>query len=304
MKGFTGLSKSYVFRGLLVLLIIALTVSGCAFGEQTPEPTEPASKYNNPMDLPEELLDAIVDFLNEYHTDHELLTFSEEQTIDAIKRGESAVHAAYDPSKYYFVCGYYKGDHEDSTESRSYCCSEEYAWVKFENADEIQEHYNDAKMAVAFQVNKALFVKDLLTGEKYSSFKENFQLYTPEFVDGLNTNMPVHCSETFIFVNMWNLQEYPIYYSTSSYYHRDTTWRCIAMEERYFMMFHWYHLDPDGQCTSITKWEKRFGKYCANMMNIMCQETYSVPHITGAANVYALIELNDFAEMVSTFQEE
>ncbi len=312
MWKFTNKSRTCAYTMVLILLIFSLFFSGCAivnhFWSDTEEPTIPSAptlptippvEYNNPMNLPTELLDALVDFLEEYHADHDLMGFSEEMKIDFIKQRKPAVHAAFDPSKYYFVCGYYKGDHDDIKESRSYCCPEEYEWVKYESADEIREYDNDAKMAVAFQINKALFVKDLMTGKEYPFFKEHFQLYTPKFVDGLNTNTPVHCSESFIYLNLYRVKEDPLYYSTSCYYHSSVTFTCIAKEEHYFMMLHWYHLNPDGQCTSTKNFELTLGKHYDSMMNIMCQETYSIPHITGAVNVYALVELNDFVEMIS-----
>ena len=87
MKKLTGTPKRCVFRVLLILLIVAMTVSGCAFGEQTPEPTEPASKYNNPMDLPEDMLDVLVNYLETYFWEYDMIGLSSEGKIDQIKNG-------------------------------------------------------------------------------------------------------------------------------------------------------------------------------------------------------------------------
>ena len=297
-------------KNVSIFLLCALLVaclSGCAifnhFWSGPEEPTAPeqtVSKYNNPMGLPEDLLDTLVDFLKQYNREYELIGYSLEQQIDFIKQGGQTLHVGFDPYNLYFVCGYYNNTHEGS-EIGSYCCTKEYTWVTYEIADEIQEYYNDAKMVVAFQINKALFVKDFLTGNSQASFKAHFQMYTPEFLDGSNTNRPLSFSEEFIYLNRYG--ESNPYYSTSHYNHDQLTLACLNGEGNDYIMILWYHLNPDGYCTYIMNFEEEFGKYYNSLMNIMRQEAYNVPHSSGAENAYALFKYTDLVDMILVYEE-
>lgn len=303
MKKLTGTSKSYISRVLLLLLIFAMMVSGCALPdtqaetptEPTAAPTEPVSKYNNPMNLPEAQLDELVRYLDLLNADINFLTLSAAAKINSIKNGKQALHVAFDPSNLYYICGYYNCTHQYEESFPDYCCAMQYEWIKFDSAADIQEYYDDAKMVVAFQINKALFVKDIKSDETNIPDIEHFQLYTPKFVDGVNTSQPVVFNETCIYLT--DPGETCIYRSFSVYNHKTITIPCVLLESSYYIPVQLSILYSGGQETQ-NDINKMFGDYYDAVAEIMIMDKYSITYETGAIATYGLLEVNEFANAV------
>ena len=299
MKKLTGTPKSRIFRVLLILLIVAMTVSGCAFSEQTPEPTEeptkPTSKYNNPMDLPEDMLDAINDYLKSRNEDRMVVKIpNAERKIDDIKNGTQALHVAFDSSCFYYVCGYYNIT-EQHTEFPTYCCAKDYVWVKFESVNDIQEYYNDTQFAVAFQINKALFVRDISQRSNSVPNVEHFQLYTPEFKEGFNINVSLDFAETFIYLNRLDCNV--LYLSMTKYNHSWTTFPCIYLENQYHIPIQLYIVYLSGNRYE-SDLNREFGAYYDAVVNIMEVGKYSIVFENGKEAFYGLISVDDFVNKI------
>ena len=56
----------------------------------------------------------------------------------------------------------------------------------------------DKKIVVAFQINKALFVRDIASKKAIIPRVEHFQMYEPIFEEGVNTNAHIVFEEEFI----------------------------------------------------------------------------------------------------------
>ncbi len=285
---------------LSILLLSGLLLScfaGCAFGAQTPEPTEEptklASKYNNPMDLPEDMLDAIVDYLQSLNMDYDMPPTSVEIKINKIKNGSQPLHVAFDPESCYFVCGYYNDAHK--SETSEHCCAEEYTWITFEKADKIQEYRNGEKMIAAFQINKALFVRDISQENASIPEMEHFQMYECEFIDGINTNEPVVFDETFIYLN--ESSKSVVYHNMAIYYHNWVAFPCVNLASQYYLPIQLNVTYPSGHISQINL-TYEFGNYHDALIDILVTGKYSVTYETGAVGSYGLLEVNEFANTV------
>ena len=78
---------------ILLLCVVALRVV-CLF-------------LNSIVGVPKGLRDTLVEYLEQYNVEYDMMTYSAEETIDFIRNGAQPLHVAFDPSDYYFVCGYY-----------------------------------------------------------------------------------------------------------------------------------------------------------------------------------------------------
>lgn len=282
---------------LLLSGLLLACFAGCAFGEQTPEPTEaptkPVSKYNNPMELPEDMLDSLVDYLESRNMRYDMPSTSVEIKIDKIKNDSQPLHVAFDPESSYFVCGYYNDAHK--SETSAHCCAEEYTWIKFENAKKIQESFDGKKMIVAFQINKALFVRDISQENASIPEMEHFQMYKCEFIDGINTNEPVVFDETFIYLN--ESSKSVVYHNMAIYYHNWVAFPCVNLNSQYYIPIPLSVTYPSGNI-SQTNLTYAFGNYHDALMGILVTGEYSVTYETGAVASYGLLEVNKFANTV------
>ena len=255
--------------------------------------------------VPKGLRDTLVEYLEQYNTEYELITYSEEETIDFIKKGAQPLHVAFDPSDYYFVCGYYNDP--EGKEIPEYGNAKEYIWVKFGSADKIRESYFGKELIVTFQMNRALFVKDLSKNKNYLPGMEHFQIYKPKFKDGVNTNPPIDFFETFIYLNgvtTKNGYSYEWfkgkgYRSVKQYDHRNLTFRCIYFEGQYYIPIYTHRVDAGGEVENVSNNARKFGKYYDTIERIMETGRYSIENETyRSVEHYGLVSVEDFANEI------
>ena len=193
-----------------------------------------ASDNNQPYKKPDEnkgselaaddaLVIALVEYLNELEVDHDMPAITTADKMDAIRDGQQALHVAFDSSKPYFVCAY-SADGQQSGE---------YTWLKYANVGDITKEYEDLQMALAFQVNPSLFVKDIMTEDAAVPTMEHFQPYEPQFNEGVNTKAADTFDDTFIYLN--SSEENAVYYSTTAYDHEWVTVPCRYFENEYYV---------------------------------------------------------------------
>lgn len=262
--------------------------------------------------VPKGLRDTLVGYLERYNWEYDMMTYSEEETIDFIKNGAQPLHVAFDPSDYYFVCGYYNDP--EGKEIGGYRNAKKYTWVKFSGADKIRESYFGKELIVTFQMNKALFVKDISRNKNYLPGMEHFQMYKPKFEDGVNTNPPIDFSETFIYLNGVTLKNGYIYErfngkgyrSVKQYDHENLTIQCIHFEEQYYIPIHTHSVYSNGEFYDSTdKNSRMFGKYYDAIERIMETGRYSIEDeykdYFGRISVvdhYGLVSIDDFANEI------
>ena len=277
--------RRLIIFSLILSMFLAL-FPGCSRKKQASLPTELSSES--------EVVCALINYLQDLSTSHELFDTSMAIKIDEIKNGKQALHVGFERSEYYFVCAYSEVKHKN--EIQNYCCITDYTWVKFENSNEISEKYKDLSFIVAFQINKASFVTDIVTDDAaLVPSVEHFLEYTPHFSDGVNTNRATFFDDSFIYLNSSDKKN--VYHSKSAYYNILKTIPCIRIKERYYVTIELYATYPDGKRSDNTV-VRDFGKYYDSLANIMNVDRYSVTDKKGRTKFYGLIEINDFSNFI------
>ena len=185
--------------------------------------------------------------------------------------GKYITRVQFDPSNYYFVCGYYNCEHAD--ENKWYDCVDKYTWIIVENEHDIPEYYNDLKFIVAFQINKALSATDISSGYYLSTEIEHYLEYKPEFVDGKNVAKELNGNISYIYF-VSPSDEY-IIDSINDYFHETYTLSCIELDGKWYV------------CVKNSNLEIEFGQYYNALIEIA--EEYEN---------YVILEFNAFADAV------
>ena len=309
---------------LLVGALLVLPLSGCFADNKQDEGTTPNNTTENttpesttpeattppendqkdpPMvegelDKDSELIVTLVNYLKQCSYEYLIITLSLSSKINQIQDGAQPLHVAFDPNSYYYVCGYYNVTHE-YREPYHYCCASEYIWIGYENEAEIQEYYNDVPCIVAFQLNRALTVTDILSGEPANDM-EHFQIYKPTFENGVNTAPAITIDDTYIYLNNVNerFDEDIIYHSKSWCYHSNATIQCVYLENQYYLSFYEYVIYEDGHRASKMDYTDHFDEYYDALINVVEKEKYSVTTDKGDTIFYGVISIEDFVNGV------
>lgn len=255
-----------------------------------------------------DLIVTLVAYLKQYFVEYDLVGRSFEIKINNMKDGIQPIHVAFDPSNYYFVCGYYNSPSEHG--DIGYHNSEEYIWVGYEKETEIQEYYNDMKWAVVFQINKAITIADIFSSGRLVPKMEHFQIYKPTFENGVNVGVPVVFNETFIYLNYPNcyLNRFSqststMYYTKSIYYHNMNTIPCVSLEGQYYIPI-WLDTLTTDEIFSAQKALSKdrilydLGEYYSAIIDVMDTERYRVQPQVGYTYYYGVISLDDFVNDV------
>ena len=272
---------------------------------ETEAETEPEI-VEGELDKSSDLVSTLVAYLEQYEYQYELISKSFFQQIDDIKSGTQPLLVAFDPSDYYFVCGYHNPPPEQGNihyPDFDYC--NEYTWVLYKNESDIQEYYDGMKWAVVFQINKALTVTDIMSDERAVPFIHHFQIFKPTFENGVNVREPVVFDETFIYLNYPNayLNKFSqstrtMYYCKSIYYHPIYTIPCVYLDGEYYLYFSRYTVYADGSCSEENDYTYTFGKYYDALIGVMDKNKYSVTYEDGKTKFYGTIRIDDFVDGV------
>ena len=235
------------------------------------------------------LVIALVEYLNELEVDHDMPAITTADKMDAIRDGQQALHVAFDSSKPYFVCAYSAGGQK----------SGEYVWIKYTDASEITEQCSYLQMALAFQVNPSLFVKDIMTEDAAVPTMEHFQPYEPQFNEGLNTKAADTFDETFIYLN--SSEENAVYYSTTAYDHEWVTVPCTYYKDQYYVSRPCYTLSPDGKRVEIDTYADLREHYIA--IETKTPEYKEVANEDGVITGFGLTEIESFALAIIITEE-
>ncbi len=243
--------------------------------------------------LTDELIDSLIDYLKMLYVNYELPDTSLSGKIDKIKFGHQPLLVDFDPTNCYFVCGYYDGITENGP--CEYENSDEYTWVRFESADEIKDIHEDKNFIVAFQINKALLVRDIASKKAILPRIEHFQMYDPVFENGVNTNTHVVFEKEFIYLNPSSAER--VYLSTSAVTHQVVAIPCIILDNEYYITRVAYSIHANGN-KDEGYLKVDFGTYYDALMSIMDTTKYSVTTAQGRTDYYGLIDIDDFVNCV------
>ena len=280
---------------ILLLSLLLVFFTGCSVPDNNDDEI-PEENPQTELQSTDELILALIKYLDERLMSASAIPTSTAKKINRIKNGEQPLHVAFNPSDCYFVCGYYNGEHKN--EVHHYCCKEEYTWLKFESADEIIEQYKDNGFVVAFQINKASFVTDILSEDNEVPNFEHFQPYTPVFENGLNTEVSLVFDETFIYLNSSDKSN--VYYYEGALNNVWVTLPCIYLDGKYYFKKELYTIHHNGE-NSGSDIVYDFGEYYDALVDVMDTERYRVTHENGRVDYYGLIKIQDLAKCINEY---
>ena len=201
--------------------------------------------------------------------------------------GSQALHVAFDSKDYYFVCAYYNSDHSED----KYCCLYKYTWVMFYGQNDITEHYENKDFVVAFQINKAKFVKDIVNKSADTPAMEHFSVYSPEFRNGVNVSDPLCCDESYIYFRSSEFgEEDYILDSSENRFHEYSVMPCVKYKTKYYIAQETkvgYQNEKD-----LTK---EFGEYYDDLMEMIITDKYT-EEINGKTHYYGLLDIKEFSK--------
>lgn len=285
--------------GCLLIIFLCLTLlCSCfshtgSFADDDSDTYEQSFAVEDSDTLNDELIDSLVDYLQGLHLQYEIHDTSLSIKIDKIKKGHQPLLVDFDPTDFYFVCGYYNVITED--ELFKYRNADDFTWVRFENANEIKEIHDDKNIVVAFQINKALFVRDIASKKAIIPRVEHFQMYEPIFEECVNTGTHIVFEEEFIYLNPSNAER--VYHSTSAYFNALVTIPCINYEDVYYISHLIYVVHINGEKSDVNLFVQ-FGKYYDALMSVMESAKHSTINTTGGTNYYGLITIDDFVNHI------
>lgn len=288
--------------GCLFIILVCLTLlCGCfshtgsfADDDSVDNIYEQSFAVEDSDTLTDELIDSLIDYLKMLYVECELADTSLSGKIDKIKFGHQPLLVDFDPTNFYFVCGYYDGITKNGP--REYENSDKYTWVRFESADEIQENHEDKKFIVAFQINKALLVRDIASQKAIIPRVEHFQMYEPIFENGVNTNTHIVFEDEFIYLNPSNADR--IYLSAAAFDHQVVTIPCILFENEYYISHFMYSIHINGEKDEMNL-RGVFDQYYDSLMSVIQPTKYSITRSSGITDYYGLITINDFAKIIN-----
>ena len=285
--------------GCLLIIFLYLTLlCSCfshtgSFADDDSDTYEQSFAVKNSDTLNDELIDSLVDYLQGLHLEYEIPDTSLSIKIDKIKKGHQPLLVDFDPTDFYFVCGYYNVITED--ELFKYRNADDFTWVRFENANDIKEIHEDKKTVVAFQINKALFVRDITSKKAIIPMVEHFQMYEPIFENGVNTNTHIVFEDEFIYLNPSNAER--IYLSAAAFDHQVVTIPCILFENEYYISHFMYAIHADGEKNEMNL-QGVFDQYYDSLMSVIQPTKYSITRLSGITNYYGLITIDDFVNHI------
>ena len=268
----------------------------------TEEPTTEESTTEESMTedssghFKDDLIAALVNYLQNVNTLYYLGDTSYEAKINDIKRGEQPLLVRFNSERYYFVCGYYNATHEyPENKSSGFCCATEYTWVKFKKATDIQEYYDDKKLIVAFQINNSAFVKNISPKSAYTPNVEHFQMYETLFVNGKNVNDCVEFGETFIYLTPTN--KLYVYCSVFSHDYKMNNLPCVELNGGYYIPIRTQTSYPDGEVVDVDI-KRQLGDYYDVLIGVMEKRKYSENTEGGYTLYYGLFDLEKFMDAI------
>lgn len=245
-----------------------------------------------------DLISSLIDYLESRDVAYDMAPTSFAIKIREIKKkGTQPLLVEFDPSRCYYVCGYYVGLYSSEDERVFNDCASEYTWVRYEKEEDIREKYLGRTCVVAFRLNPASSVTDIRSeGDAVPAF-EHFEKVEPIFKGGYNTEKFEDFDKLFIYLDSKEKEaKDKIYYTTSAYNSRHVTFPCVRIEGQIFITALMYRIRSTGERYRYDlKWE--FDEYYDALTEIMITGRYS--YKSGEDTVYCgLFTIEDFSEKI------
>ena len=287
---------------ILILLCACMLVASVGCGDEKDQNDIQKSEIPNSLDELEkgsELVITLADYLKQIDNSdiNEPLL---EDKINEIKNGARPLHINISPSCFYFVCAYYKVT--EGKEKNHFLNASDCSWVRYESAQDIKEYYNGKTLGAAFQLNRSIFVVDILDGSIPPS-AEYFQIYTPIFENGMNVAdaADVDC-ERYIYFNSFD--QHDVYFSSEDQYGSFVSLPCISIDSDEYVMLDLSRYDinemnHDASINFDDALRHEFGEYYEAFSSIIDTEIYN--KIDGQENKhsYGIFKFEDFSREIS-----
>lgn len=291
-KGFSTRKKPHK-QGWVKWVVVAaclgllITTVFAASSEHNQPFKEPVVNNGTELKADDALVSALVEYLNELEVDHDMPTITTADKMDAVRDGQQALHVAFDPSKPYFVCAYSADGQKNG----------EYTWLKYTKVGDITKEYSDLQMALAFQVNPSLFVKDIMTEDAEVPTMEHFQPFEPQFNEGLNTKAADTFDETFIYLN--SSEGDTVYHSTTAYDHEWVTLPCRYLDGEYYYVRK--SQKRYGDVFIFDYDDKELGDYYLGMQAVTHSDPYEIiKHDDGGISYILMVKVDWFADVIES----
>lgn len=274
--------------------------------ENTSQPITLADDTYDPEKEFDYLIHTLKTYLGHLKYESSGLENTYENKFDSAKESGKVLFVEFNPNAYYYVCAYSDSGHE--YEFYDQCCIDRYTWVKFEDEQELKDSYDGKDFVVSFQINKTLSCVNMLDEKDASADMEHYRIYSPEFVDGVNTSEPLEFAEAFLYfysdntVSKYHQCNNPaiIYHSTDCYYHQSVVLPLMELDNAYYVKIHTSTHTPDGNTSENGFLPEYFGKYYDDALRFMIAGKYNWTDRYGNVNEYGLLKAEDIAEIIKT----
>ena len=272
----------------------------CACGYKTEENTEiPALDAPEELNSEEsELVATLIEYLHNLSVDHDMITKTLADKINDIKGGKQPLQVVIDPSSRYFVCAYYEGKIRDEY-AMCFENAHKYVWVKYETIEEIPERYYDKNIVTIFQINRATYVKDILSDQSDGLIFEQFHMLRPLF--GNETIIPDpydldEIEQSFIYLNSSEKDE--VYFSWHQWNQQLVTIPCVDLDGDHYIyqpMYIIYHNENNERYNLDNT--VYFEEYYDALMKVMITDRFAKEN-GYSTTYYGLIEIDAFVDVI------
>ncbi len=245
-----------------------------------------------------DLISSLIDYLESRGVAYDMAPTSFAIKIREMKeKGTQPLLVEFDPSRCYYVCGYYVGLYSSEDERMFNGCASEYTWIRYEKEEDIREKYLGRTCVVAFRLNPASSVTDIRSESDAVPAFEHFEKVEPVFKGGYNTEKFEDFDKLFIYLDSKEKEaKDKIYYTTSAYNSRHVTFPCVRLDGQIFITVLMYRIRSTGERYRYDlKWE--FDEYYDALTEMMIKGKYS--YTSGEDTVYCgLFTIEDFSEIL------
>ncbi len=209
--------------------------------------------------------------------------------VNNIINGAEPIHVGFDETcERYYVCAYYNIEHYN--EGWNYCCAKEYTWIEYKSESEIKEYYGEEKFLVGFQLDRAKFATNILTGKASAKSFEDFRIYEPVFEGGVNVAPKMTINKTYIYIDTNNNAN--LYHDSSFVTHTAGNFNCVYLDGKYYIIS--YRIS-DHLYENIDVY---FGQLSDELLEIMVTDKLSMTWADGTVSYYGLFEIGEFADVI------
>lgn len=257
------------------------------------DPTTNITQESIPGFENQELISVLVDYLRGLFIDQDALPTNIGFKISRIKAGHIPLLVKFDSKNYYYVCCYSDSTHE--YEGELYCCADKYIWVKFNVQSDIQEYYCGQKIIAAFQINKAVYARNLLTNDRAFTM-EHFQLYKTKFDNGKNINAPLDFYEEFVY--LCHTKKNVVYCSKFAPYNDAATLKIVEVEDELYIA-ELIQVNYASGNSYYKDLKLHFEEYYDDLIGFMDPLMYSEELENGDTRYYGLFEVDKFIQEIN-----